>query len=92
MQRSRGRLARALLLLLLVLSIPYALMMVATGVFFGLWDAPNPVLTIIWVLIITSPLWVGLLLVVSRKHPHRSNFLATVGWLIAGLLLVYVYR
>lgn len=36
MQSARGRLARALLWLLLALSIPYALMMGATGVFFGL--------------------------------------------------------
>ena len=86
------RLARASLWLLLALSVPYALMMMATGIFFGLWNASDPILTIVWIFVVTSPIWLTLLLVYSRRNPGRSSVVAIAGWLIAGALLIYIYR
>lgn len=87
-----GRVARTLLWTLLALSVPYALLMSATGIFFGLWNAPNPLLTIVWGLIVTSPIWLTLLIVLSRGSPLKSIGAAIFGWLTAGLLLFYIYR
>ena len=89
---SRGRIARASLWVLLALAVPYALMMGATGIFFGLWNAPDPRLTVVWILLVTSPLWVALMLVYVRRNPRTSNPVAIFSWVIAGLLLAYIYR
>jgi hypothetical protein len=89
---NQSRLARASLWVLLALSIPYALMMTATGVFFGLWNAPDPLLRAVWMLIVTSPIWLALLMVISRANPRRSLAAAIFSWLAAALLLSYVYR
>lgn len=90
--RRLGRIARTSIWILLALSVPYALMMIATGIFFALWNAANPLLTLVWVLIVTSPIWLTLMLVYSRRNPRRSNYVAIVSWLTAGLLLTYIYR
>ena len=89
--RSRGRIARLSLWALLALSIPYALMMTATGIFFGLWNAPDPVLTIVWILVVSAPIWLALMLVICRRHPGSANYVAIVSWLTAAALLTYVY-
>lgn len=89
--RSRGRIARASIWVLLALSVPYALMMTATGIFFALWDAPDPRLTIVWVLVVTAPIWLTLMLVFCRRNPGRSIYAAIFSWLTAGLLLAYLY-
>lgn len=88
---SLRRVARASIWVLLTLSVPYALMMIATGVFFGLWNAPNPRLTLVWTAIVTSPLWLALGLVLSRRNPRGSVYAAILSWLVAALLLTYVY-
>ena len=87
-----GRVARVSLWALLALSIPYALLMIATGIFFGLWNAPDPVLTIVWGFIVTSPIWLTLLIVLSRGSPRKSVAAAICSWLAAALLLLYIYR
>jgi heme A synthase len=89
---NRGRIARASLWVLLALAVPYALMMGATGVFFGLWNAPDPRLTVVWIFLVTSPLWLALMLVHARRNPRTSNPAAIFSWITAGLLLAYVYR
>jgi high-affinity Fe2+/Pb2+ permease len=88
---SRGRIARASIWVLLALSVPYALMMVATGIFFGLWNAANPLLTAVWALVVTSPVWLAIMLAICRRNPRRSIYVAIFSWLAAGLLLTYIY-
>jgi hypothetical protein len=77
---------------LLALSVPYAVMMSATGIFFGLWSAPDALLTIVWVLVVTAPIWLGLVLAVSRGNPRRWVGAAIFSWVTAALLLSYIYR
>ena len=77
--------------MLLALSVPYAVMMTATGIFFGLWDAPDPLLRVVWVLVVAAPFWLAFLLVVSRANPGRSIGAAIFSWVTAGLLLSYIY-
>lgn len=84
--------ARLSLWVLLALSVPYALLMTATGIFFGLWNAPDPLLTAVCILVVTAPIWLALMLFICRKSPGSSTYVATFSWLTAGLLLFYIYR
>src|SRR4051794_41548581 len=89
---SRGRHPRASHWVLPALSVPYALMMVATGIFFGLWNAADPRLTAVWGLVVTSPIWLAIMLAICRRNPRKSIYVAIFSWLTAGVFFSFLYR
>ena len=74
--RLMGRLS---LWLLFAFAVPYALLMLVTGVVWAVWIS-GPLVTVAWVCTVFMPVWILAIIFYLRRAPHHAGAVVGAAW------------